>query len=56
MLVVLLLTELSAHNTSVFYFQDNNLSTGKSQWLFTKLDMCIDVVEICLWIAHGQIS
>ena len=25
--------ELSARNTSVFYFQDNNLS--KSQWIFT---------------------
>ena len=47
-------TELSACNTSVFYFQDNNLS--KSQWIFTKLDICFDSVEICLWIAHGQIS
>ena len=28
------------------YFQDNNLS--KSQWIFTKFDMCIDIVEM-LW-------
>ena len=38
------LTELSACNTSVFYFQDNNLS--KSQWIFTKFGMSIDIVEI----------
>ena len=31
------LTELSAHDTSIFSFQDNNLS--KSQRIFTKLDM-----------------
>ena len=30
------LTELSAHSTSIFYFQDNNLSN--SQWIFTKFD------------------
>ena len=41
------LTELSARNTSVFYFKDNNLS--KSQWIFTKFDMCIYVMEICFW-------
>ena len=38
------LTELSDRNTSVFYFQDNNSS--KSQWNFTKFDMCIDIVEV----------
>ena len=38
------LTELSAHDTSDFSFLDNNLS--KSQWIFTKLYMCIDIVEI----------
>ena len=37
------LTELSAHNTSVFSFLDNNL--GKSQWIFTKLGMCINWYE-----------
>ena len=46
--------QLSACNTSVFYFQDNNLS--KSQWIFTKLDIRINIVEICLGLAHGQIS
>ena len=38
------LTELSAPNMSVFYFQDNNF--GKWQWIFTKFDVCIDIVEI----------
>ena len=48
------LTELSARNPSVSYFQDNNSS--KSQWIFTKFDMCIYIVEICFGIAHWQIS
>ena len=48
------LTELSARNTSVFYFQDNDLS--KSQCLFIKFDMCIDIIEICFGIAHWRIS
>ena len=47
-------TELSARNTSIFFFQDNNLS--KSQWIFTQLDMCIDIVEIWFGIAIGYIS
>ena len=47
------LTELSARNTAIFYFQENNLS--KPQWIFTKFDICIDIVEICFWIAHWQI-
>ena len=47
-------TELFARNTSIFYFQDNNLSN--SQWIFTKFDMCIDIVKICFGIAHWQIS
>ena len=29
---------------SVFFFSDDNLS--KHQWIFTKLGMCIDIVEI----------
>ena len=32
------------HNTSIFYFHDNNWS--KSRWISTKFDMCIDIVEI----------
>ena len=36
------LTELSVGDTSIFLFQDNNL--GKSQWIFTKLDICIYIL------------
>ena len=38
---------------SVFSFPDNNLS--ECQWIFTKLGMCIDIVEIWFGIANGQI-
>ena len=37
-----------------FLFPDDNLS--KHQWIFTKLGMCIDIVEICFGIANKQIS
>ena len=37
----------------VFLFQAENLS--KHQWLFTKLGMCIDIVEIWFGINNGQI-
>ena len=37
-----------------FSFPDDNLS--KRQWIFTKLGMCIDIVEIWFGIANGQIS
>ena len=37
-----------------FLFPDDNLS--KRQWIFTKLGMCIDIVEIWFGIANGQIS
>ena len=46
--------ELSARYTFVFLFPDDNLS--KYQWIFTKLGMCIDIVEIWSWIANGHIS
>ena len=36
-----------------FSFPDDNLS--KHQWIFTKLGMCIDIVEIWFEIANGQI-
>ena len=57
------LTELPASNTSVFSFLDDNLSKShlskshlsKSQWIFTKLGLCSDVVEVCFGIANGQI-
>ena len=46
---------LSGHQSSVcISFPDGNLS--KHQWIFTKLGMCIDIVEICFGIANGQIS
>ena len=48
------LTELSAHDASMFSFTDDNLS--KYQCIFTKLGICIDVVEIWFGIANGQIS
>ena len=37
-----------------FSFPDNNLS--KHQWIFIKLGMCIDIVDIWFGIANGQIS
>ena len=49
-----ILTELSAQDTPIFLFPDDNLS--KRQWIFTKLGMCIDIVEIWIGIANGQIS
>ena len=47
------LTELSAHNTFIFSFLDDNFS--KYQWIFTKLGMYIDIVEICFGIVNWQI-
>ena len=47
------LTELSAKDTSVFSLMDN---FSKYQWMFTKLGLCIDIVEIYFEIANGQIS
>ena len=35
-------------------FLEDDLS--KPQWIFTKLGMCIDIVELWFWIASGQIS
>ena len=47
------LTELSARDTPIFSFLDDNLS--KLQWIFTKLGMCIDIMEIWFGIANSQI-
>ena len=41
------------HPSLRFSFSDDNLS--KHQWIFTKLGMCIDIVEIWFGIANGQI-
>ena len=49
---ILLLSKTSSH-PSVFLFLDGNLS---KQWIFTKLGMCIDIVEIWFGNANGQIS
>ena len=43
---------LSVH---IFLFPDESLS-NIYQWIFTKLDMCIDIVYIWFGIANGQIS
>ena len=37
-----------------FSFPDDNLR--KHQWIFTKLGICIDIVEVWFGIANGQIS
>ena len=39
---------------SVFSFMDDNLN--KYQWIFAKLGVCIDIMEIWFGIANGQIS
>ena len=46
--------ELSAGDTPIFSFPEDNLS--KHQWIFTKLGMCIDIVDIWFGTANGQIS
>ena len=47
-------TELSARDTPIFSFPDDNLS--KKQGILTKLARCIDINEIWFGIANGQIS
>ena len=48
------LTELSAWYTPIFFsFPHDNLT--KLQRIFTKLGVCIDIVEIWFGIANGQI-
>ena len=47
-------TELSARDTPIFSFLDDNLS--KKQGIFIKLAICIDIKEIWFGIANGQIS
>ena len=37
---------------SVFLFPDAKLR--KYQWIFTKLAVYINIVEICVWIPFGQ--
>ena len=47
------LTELSDRDMPLFSFPDDNLR--KYQWIFAKLGMCINIVEIWFWIANRQI-
>ena len=47
-------TELSVHHTFIFSFPDKNVS--KTQWIFTKLGVRIDDVEVWFGIANGQKS
>ena len=42
------------HPSVHFLFPEDNLS--KHQWIFTKLGMCIDIMEIWFGIANGQFS
>ena len=52
---VCLFVRLSVSRTSVrVSFPDDNLS--KHQWIFTKLGICTDIMEIWFGIAYGQIS
>ena len=46
--------ELSARDTPIFSFPDDNLS--KKQGILTKLAICIDIKEIWFGIANRQIS
>ena len=48
------LRDLYARGMSVFLFPDDNLS--KYQWIFARLGMGINIVEIWFVVANGQIS
>ena len=48
-----MLTELSARDTPIFLFTDDNLS--KCQGILTKLGTCIDMKKIWFGIDIGQI-
>ena len=48
-----ILTELSARDLPLFSFLHYNLS--KYQWIFIKLDMCIEIVDIWFRNVNGQI-
>ena len=47
-----ILMELSAQDTPIFSFTDDNMSQG----ILTKLGTCIDMKYIWISIANGQIS
>ena len=47
-------TELSARDTPIFSFRDDNLS--KLEGILTKIALCHDIKEIWFGIPKGQIS
>ena len=49
-----ILTDLSARDTPIFSFPDDNLSIF--QGILTKLGTCIDMKDIWFGIANGQVS
>ena len=51
--ILSILTELSAQDTPIFSFPDDNLS--KCQGILTELGTCIDIKEIWFGIANGQL-
>ena len=50
---IMLAAHLSYNRPTIFLFTDDNLC--KCQWFFTKLGVCIDIVENWFGIADGQI-
>ena len=49
-----ILTQISARDTPIFSFPDDNLS--KCQGILTKVCTCIDIKEIWFGIANGHSS
>ena len=52
--VCLSVRQLYVRSSVRFSFPDANLS--KHQWIFTRLGLCIDIVEIWFEIVNGQVS
>ena len=50
--VCLSIRQSYVHPSVHFLFPDDNLS--KHQWIFTKLGMCIDIVDIWLGLLMGK--
>ena len=40
---------------AIFSFQDDTCNCSKCQWIFTKLGICIDILEIWFGTANGKI-
>ena len=52
-LVVCAFVHLSVGPSMRPYFRIWTINLSKYQWIFTKLGMCIDIVEILFGIANG---